>query len=63
MPGPPPGHSYLRLSVPSGTHRKLKAVASARGLTIADLVSELVATLPDTIHFKELELSAQTIDA
>ena len=32
MPGPQPGHSYLRLSVPHGVHRKLKAVASSRGL-------------------------------
>ena len=52
MPSPQPGHSYLRLSVPHGVHRKLKAVASSRGLTIADLVSELVATLPDTITFE-----------
>lgn len=52
MPGPPRGHTHLRLTVPSGTHRKLKAVASSRGLTIADLVSELVATLPDTITFE-----------
>ena len=55
MPRPRPEQAHLRLIVHRDVHRKAKATAVARGQSMSALVSELIAALPDDIHFKELE--------
>lgn len=55
MPRPRPEQAHLRLIVNRDVHRKAKATAVARGQSMSALVSELIAALPDDIHFKELE--------
>ena len=53
MPRPRPEQAHLRLIVDRSIHRKAKSVAGARGLSLSELVSELVQELPDSISFQE----------
>ena len=53
MPRPRPEQAHLRLIVDRSVHRKAKSHACARGLSLSELVSELVHELPDSIDFKE----------
>lgn len=53
MPRPRPEQAHLRLIVDRSVHKKAKSHAGARGVSLSELVSDLVHELPDSIDFKE----------
>lgn len=53
MSRPQPTQAHLRLIVTRETHRKAKSIAGARGMSLSELVSELVQQLPNSIDFEE----------